>query len=188
VSIINEARASARLDSETRVIEPLPKMRAVCLREPWLYLMLDITDPDLVKNVENRARCLTRALGPILVKSSARKAKLGGVDPDLGYYTEVRKRVLGWGWFPEKQFPRFDDLQFGGIRGALNFASIIEPWATKGEAYRWKFPECFGYVVDKRTRLPFRKVKGGGQGIFYTEPTEDEAAALRAGGLLVGST
>lgn len=161
------------------------KMRCVCLREPWLFLMLDIADPELRKNVENRVRCLTRELGPILVKSSAPNKgskKFQHEDADLPYYTRVRNQVLGWGWFPEEQFPHFDDLQFGGIRGALNFSQLLEPGF--GTDLRWKFPNCFGYVVDKRLRLPFRKFKGGAQGIFYPEITDVEATALRAAGLL----
>jgi hypothetical protein len=158
-------------------------MRAVCLREPWLYLMLDLT-AEFRKDVENRERCLVRSMGPILAKSSARKGMKDGVDPDLQYFEEVRKRVLGWGWFPEELFPKFEQLQFGGIRGAFNFADILDPWDIQGQQYRWKFPECFGYVVDRYVRFPFRPLKGGGQGIFYTEPTAEEQALLRDAGLL----
>jgi hypothetical protein len=160
------------------------KMRAVCLREPWLYLMLDIEEPEFRKSIENRERCLVRSMGPILVKSSARKAKLGGVDPDLVYYDDVRKKVLGWGWFPEKLFPEFEQLQFGGIRGAFNFAELLEPHDPRGAQHRWKFPECFGYVVDRSLKLPFRPLKGGGQGIFYTEITPEEELSLRVTDLL----
>lgn len=157
------------------------RMRAVCLREPWLYLMLDLP-PEFLKDVENRGRKLTKELGPILVKSSARKGVKHGVDLDLQYYEEARKRVLGWGWFPEELFPRFEQLQFGGLRGALNFAELLPPYF--GSDKRWKFPECFGYVVDRQTRLQFRPMKGGAQGIFYPEITDGEVEALRAAGLL----
>ena len=157
------------------------KMRAVCLREPWLYLMLDLP-PELRKDVENRGRKLTKTLGPILVKSSARKPMKNGHDRDLLYYFGVYAHVESWGWFPMDQFPRFDQLQFGGIRGALNFSQLLPPGF--GADLRWKFPESFGYVVDRYVRFPFRPLKGGGQGIFYTEPTDSERALLAAAGML----
>ncbi len=161
------------------------RMRAVCLREPWLYLMLDIEDPELRKTIENRGRKLTNQLGPILVKSSAPNKgsrKYDFEDSDARYYARVRERVLGWGWFPEAQFPRFAQLQFGGIRGAFNFSQLLKP--GEGAEHRWKFPECFGYVVDRYVRFPFRPLKGGGQGIFYTETTNEEAELLSCAGLL----
>lgn len=163
------------------------KMRAVCLREPWLYLMLDVEDPKLRKGIENRGRKLTNQLGPILAKSSAvnrGSKKFDHTDSDTAYYADVRKRVLGWGWFPEKLFPDFEQLQFGGIRGAFNFADLLEPHDLRDAQHRWKFPECFGYVVDKSLKLPFRPLKGGGQGIFYTELTPEEELSLRVVGLL----
>lgn len=159
------------------------KMRCVCLREPWLYLMLEL-EPPWRKNVENRARCLVRTLGPMLVKSSARKPKVKGYDQDLAYYEATRKRVVEQMGLPASRFPDFEQLQFGGIRGAFNFADLLEPHDARDGQYSWKFPECFGYVVDRVVTLPFRKVKGGAQGIFYPEITEAEAAALRAAGLL----
>lgn len=164
------------------------KMRCVCLREPWLYLMLDIEDPELRKNVENRSRCITRQMGPILVKSSAPKPRGTNTyqyeDADLPYYKTVRDVVLGRGWLPASAFPEFEQLQFGGIRGALNFSKLLAPGSSVDSQYRWKFPEYFGYVVDKSLKLPFREMKGGAQGIFYPEITDAEAAALRAAGLL----
>jgi hypothetical protein len=146
--------------------------------------MLDIEDPVFRKNIENRRRKLTKTLGPILVKSSAPNrgsATYHHDDADLPYYRRVREIVLGWGWFPEELFPKFEQLQFGGIRGALNFAELLPPGF--GADLRWKFPDCFGYVVDRQLRLPFRPLKGGGQGIFYTTPTAEESDALRAAGL-----
>lgn len=157
-------------------------MRAVCLREPWLYLMLDLP-PELRKDVENRDRKLTNTLGPILVKSSARKGVKHGVDLDVQYYDEARATVAGWGWFPMELFPAFEQLQFGCMRGALNFAELFPPHF--GRDLRWKFPLSYGYRVDRFVRFDPRPMKGGGQGIFYTTPTEAEAAALRAGGLLL---
>jgi hypothetical protein len=160
------------------------KMRAVCLREPWLYLMLDLPS-GFRKDVENRGKKLTKTLGPILVKSSAANRgskKLNYEDSDLSYYSRVREQVLGWGWFPEELFPKFDQLQFGGIRGALNFSELLPP--AFGSDLRWKFPDSFGYVVDRYVRFPFRPLKGGGQGIFYTEPSTVEVTLLKAAGLL----
>lgn len=157
------------------------RMRAVCLREPWLYLMLDLP-PELRKDVENRGKKLTKTLGPILVKSSARKGVKHGVDLDVQYFEEARKKVLSWGWFPEELFPKFEQLQFGGLRGALNFAELLPPYF--GRDKRWKFLEEYGYVVDRYVRFPFRPLKGGGQGIFYTETTNEESELLSSAGLL----
>ena len=166
-------------------------MRAVCLREPWLFLMLDIEDPDLRKTIENRSSKITKTLGPVLVKSSAPKRVSVGSpsydNSDLPYYCRVRRQVLSWGWFPEELFPTFSQLQFGGIRGALNFADLLEPGDLRDREHRWKFPECFGYVVDRYVRFPFRPLKGGGQGIFYTEPTAEERALMLAAGLVLPS-
>lgn len=160
------------------------KMRAVCLREPWLYLMLELPAP-YRKNIENRERCLVRSMGPILVKSSARKAKLKGVDQDLDYYNATRRKVVEeMRAVPAELFPAFEQLQFGGIRGAFNFAELIEPGGARGSRYPWKFPDHFGYVVDRARLLPFRPLKGGGQGIFYTDVTNEEAEALSGAGLL----
>jgi hypothetical protein len=136
------------------------RMRALCLREPWLYLMLDLP-PEFRKDVENRGRKLTKTLGPILAKSSTvnrGSKKFDYEDSDANYYAQVRKQVLGWGWFPEELFPKFDQLQFGGIRGALNFSELLRP--GYGADHRWKFPECFGYVVDKAVKFPFPPVEG----------------------------
>lgn len=153
------------------------KMRAVCLREPWLYLMIDLPpELGLTKNIENRARKLTNQLGPILVKSSASKRD------DREYYAGVYAHVESWGWFPMAHFPRFEQLQFGGIRGALNFAELLPAGFVSNQ--RWHFHDCFGYVVDRYVRFPFRPLKGGGQGIFYTETTNEESELLSAAGLL----
>ncbi len=159
------------------------RMRAVCLREPWLYLMLDLP-AELRKDIENREKCLVRSMGPILAKSSARKGKKDGVDLDVQYFEQARERVLGWGWFPAELFPNFEQLQFGGIRGAFNFADMLDPWDIRGQRHRWKFHDCFGYVVDRYVRFPFRPLKGGGQGIFYTATTNEEAELLSSAGLL----
>lgn len=165
------------------IVKPI-RMRCVCLREPWLWLMLEL-EPPWRKNVENRSRCLVRTLGPMLVKSSARKPKVKGYDQDLAYYEATRKRVVDdMRLVPGNLFPDFDRLQFGGIRGAFNFAEMLEPHDIRDEKHPWKFSECFGYVVDRVVTLPFRKVKGGAQGIFYPEITDAEAAALRAAALL----
>jgi len=72
------------------------KMRAVCLREPWLWLMLDLP-PEFIKDCENRDRRLTKELGPILVKSSCRKGVKHGVDLDVQYYNEVPLCDGCWG-------------------------------------------------------------------------------------------
>jgi len=163
------------------------KMRAVCLREPWLYLMLELPAP-WRKNVENRARCLTRSLGPILVKSSAvnkGSKKLKYEDADLPYYERTRRRVVDeLRLVPANLFPAFEQLQFGGIRGAFNFAELLEPHDLRDGQHPWKFSECFGYAVDRAHLLPFRPLKGGGQGIFYTDITNEEAEALSSAGLL----
>ncbi len=155
------------------------KIRCLCFREPWLYLMLDLPEPHR-KNVENRVRCITRQMGPMLAKSSVRKPG----RQDQNYFCDVRERVLGAGLIPEGLFPSFEQLEFGGLRGCLNFTQLLSPGTKHG--HRWKFEHCFGYVVDRAVRLSFRPFKGGGQGIFYTDVTNEEAEALSSAGLLPG--
>lgn len=162
-------------------------MRCVCLREPWLYLMLELPAP-YRKNVENRAKCLTRALGPILVKSSAPNRgskKFDYSDSDAAYCERTRKKVVEeLRLVPAELFPAIEQLQFGGIRGAFNFNEMLTPNSLRDRQFPWKFPECFGYVVDRAHMLPFRPLKGGAQGIFYPELVDSEVMALRAAGLL----
>lgn len=162
-------------------------MRAIVLREPWLYLMLDIEDPELRKNVENRGRRFTRHLGPILVKSSVRKPPgRKGIISDEDYYESQRKRVAGWGLFPMELFPSFNALTFGTLRGALNFSQILTPNDRLDLAYRWKFPTDYGYVVDRHVRFAApRQLRDGGQGIFYVETTPSEDAQLAACGMVL---
>ena len=64
------------------------------------------------------------------------------------------------------------------MRGALHFSQLLKP--NEGQEHRWKFRDCFGYVVDRSLLFsePQPEVSAGGQGVFYTAPSPSQLAEL----------
>jgi len=92
------------------------------------------------------------------------------------------------------------DIMLGGLVGAAVIRDVLTPIAdlslvraacincelAKGacaEHSFWRMEGCYGFMLGKRIRLPFRKMNGR-QRWFHVEITQDEERLLREAGML----
>lgn len=114
-------------------------MKALSIRQPWAWLILNAG-----KDIENR-RWSTRFRGRVLVhaaKGMTRAEYENGVDPLWASGGAVI------------DLPAFEDLERGGIVGAIQIVDCVRqsdsPW-YQGE---------WGFVLQGPEILPFRPYKG----------------------------
>ena len=112
----------------------LKKLRALSLRQPWAWLVVNG-----YKDIENRSWRTTHR-GPLLIHASLTKTTL---QADLRRVKEDYGIVV-----PE-------NLEFGGVVGVVDVVDCL-----KKSGSRWHFRGSWGWVIANPRRLPFRRCKG----------------------------
>lgn len=148
-------------------------MKALSIRQPWAWL---IVRPDLVgaaraaaiasgeiKDIENRS-WPTRFRGRVLVHASKSMTR--------AEYEDALDPLWSRGG-PTIELPPFEQLQRGGIVGAVTITACIAP---ADRISKWHVDGAYGFrLVDARP-VPFVECKGALQ--FFDVPP-DVAAHLR---------
>lgn len=144
---------------------------ALSLSQPWCELVLDHG-----KDIENRVwNCHKRG---VFLIHAAKGMTSRGYDEALRFAGEA----VGVGIaLPAK-------LDRGGIIGAAEILDVIprdEPERSRHpcSGNRWLMDGCYGFVLGRRVRLPFRPYAGR-QRWFPVELTDAETNALAAAGLI----
>ncbi len=203
MSTIREAQASRRLDGETRCL-PLT-LPALSLSQPWCELVLG----EAAKDIENRTwNCHKR--GWFLIHASAGMTGRQYRDA-VSFAANATGRVIDTGagirYVPllgvrhdeELILPDPREIVRGGLLGAAEILDVVpldrmsglRVYPSKQAAFRrhhhadnpWLMDGCYGFVLGRRVRLPFRAMNGR-QRWFHVELTADEEALLRAAGLV----
>lgn len=199
MSLVREAQASMRLDGETRVLTPLV-LPALSLTQPWCEMVLD---PTIDKNIENRVwNCHKR--GTFLIHAAQRMT--GAQYRNAVHFAcQVTGRAIDTGadarYLPQHTrddvvltLPDPREVVRGGIVGAAEILDVVPLdriqvdsggfGSTHPQASNpWLMDGCYGFVLGKRVRLPFRAYPGR-QRWFNVELTAAEEATLRAAGLV----
>ncbi len=113
-------------------------MKALSIRQPWAWLIANG-----YKDIENRM-WPTRFRGPFLIHASK------GMTKDE--YEECKDFALDVD--PDIPFPKFDDLQRGGIVGQAEITDCVE-WSDSD----WFVGE-YGFRIANAKALPFRECRG----------------------------
>jgi len=121
----------------------LRKLRVLSLRQPWAWLVVNG-----YKDIENRS-WRTNHRGPLLIHASStltdfRPEKLDEIERKYGV------RVPG-------------NAETGGIVGIVDVVDCVRAHTSK-----WKFPDCWGWILKNSRRLPFHQCKGS-VGFFKLE-------------------
>jgi hypothetical protein len=129
-------------------------MKALSLRQPWLWAVLD-----LGKTIENR-RWNTHYRGPILLHAAK-----GCTVVECGEGVRQIKAMAGIDWRTDPRWPGFEKLERGGICGYAEIVNVVPPCALPGlrpetDELRWHMPEQFGFVLRNVRRLPFTPCRG----------------------------
>lgn len=117
-------------------------MKALAIRQPWAWAILHAG-----KDIENRDWSTTFR-GTVLIHASAgmtRSEYDDGMD-SIKYAVHPDSAL--------SQFPRFEDLQRGGIVGQVDIVDCI-----RDSDSNWFFGE-YGFVLRNAKPLPFRSFKG----------------------------
>jgi len=126
------------------------------------------------KDIENRQRTVLSTTGPLLIHVSARATS----ERHAAALTVARKAGV-----PEELLPTEQGRLLGGIVGCVFISQVLPKSSLFDQQYRWKFDNHIGYVLSKRTKIPFRPVSGG-QGVFHVDLTRDEEDIIRGAGIL----
>jgi hypothetical protein len=113
----------------------LAKLRVLSLRQPWAWLVVNG-----YKDIENRS-WRTNHRGPLLIHASS---TLTDFTPEKLDEIERKHGV---------RVPK--DAETGGIVGVVDVVDCVQTHLSK-----WKFPDCWGWVLKNPCRLPFRRCKG----------------------------
>lgn len=117
-------------------------MKALAIRQPWAWAILHAG-----KDIENRDWA-TKFRGRVLIHASAGMTRCEYDDAmDSIKYAVNPDSAL-------TQFPRFEDLQRGGIVGQVDIVDCI-----RDSDSNWFFGE-YGFVLRNAQPLPFRPFKG----------------------------
>lgn len=146
---------------------------ALSLTQPWCELVLDHG-----KDIENRV-WNTHKRGTFLILASAGMTGRG-YHHAHSFACEARGQYVS--------LPATADLQRGGIIAAAEIVDVVprdEPERSKHahSGNRWLMDGCFGFVLGRCVRLPFRSYSGR-QRWFNVELTAAEESRLRAAGLV----
>lgn len=132
-------------------------MKALSLRQPWLWAVLD-----LGKTIENR-KWNTHHRGPILLHAAK-----GCTVVECGEVVRQIRTMTGIDWQHEPSWRGYANLERGGICGYAEIVDVVPPttkqWplitkATTAEL-RWHMPEQYGFVLRNVRRLPFTPCRG----------------------------
>jgi hypothetical protein len=120
---------------KTRWTSELAKTRAITIRQPWAWLIVNG-----YKDIENRSWS-TRKLGPLLIHAGASRAELSEKELTL-----IKRRY-------SVRLPK--SFEHSGVIGLVDVAACKErsssPWHIRGSV---------GWVLEKPRRLPHRACKG----------------------------
>jgi ASCH domain len=125
-------KSSTPKSSVVRWSPRLEKLRALSLKQPWAWLVVNG-----YKDIENR-RWRTTHRGPLLIHASRS-------NPD--YTPDQIEKKYG------VRIP--DEVETGGIVGVVDVVNCVERHPSK-----WKFPAQKGWVLKDARRLPFRACRG----------------------------
>jgi predicted DNA-binding WGR domain protein len=135
------ARKASKEKPASRWTPPLHRLRALSLRQPWAWLVVNG-----YKDIENRSWRTTHR-GALLIHASSTTTDFTTKRLDA-----IAKRY-------GVRVP--DTVDIGGIVGVVDVVDCVLRHKSK-----WKFPGCWGWVLENRRRLPFRECKGA-VGFFY---------------------
>lgn len=113
-------------------------MKALSILQPWAWLIVHGH-----KDIENRG-WRTNVRGRILVHAGktytryAHRMYLMEILDDFGI-----------------QLPRYEEIQRGGIVGAVNIVDCVEQYLS-----RWKDDDSWGFVLANPEVLPFKPYRG----------------------------
>lgn len=110
------------------------KMRALSLRQPWTWLVVNG-----FKDIENRS-WRTDHRGPLLIHASSSKQDFN--EDELKYIRQGHGVVVP------------NELDIGGIVGIVDVIDCVEDHKSKWFSGEW------GWVLANPRRLPFRECKG----------------------------
>ena len=113
----------------------LKKLRALSLRQPWAWLVVNG-----YKDIENRSWRTTHR-GPLLIHASQSRADF---TPEKIAIIEGKHGAR----VPSK-------VEFGGIVGVVDVLDCVKKHSSK-----WKFNDSWGWVIVNPRRLPFQACKG----------------------------
>jgi hypothetical protein len=144
---------------------------AISVRPPWSHFISRLPRAH-AKTIENRPR-RWHYRGPLLIHAgkTCSRADYESAIAFCEAHTSVPRVLL----------PRFEQLDRGGIVGAVRLAGVLEPDAFT--PFDWHMPDSFGLQLEQHMPLPFRAYPGA-LGLFRVELTQSEERALTAGGLL----
>lgn len=120
-------------------------MKALSLRQPWAWLLVEG-----IKPVENR-RWNTRYRGRFYVHAAKGMSR--------GEYEDCEGFCAGL-W--SGRLPPFEELVRGGIVGSVELTDVLDKpsgIAVSG-ARRWQMPHQYGFLVREPRRIPFVECKG----------------------------
>lgn len=139
--------------------------RAISLKQPWCYLMLDLP-PEHLKTIENRIWGSTFR-GDCWVHASK------GMTKNVFY--DACEFALGAG-VPRDLLPGFDQVKRGGIVGRWTIVDamlphglvrsfdeasrkyVLNPHPRQGD--RWHMPDQHGFIIENARPVPFVKCDG----------------------------
>lgn len=126
-------------------------MKAISIRQPWAWLILNAG-----KDIENR-RWRSSLRGRVLVHAA--KGMTRNEYDEAEYESQL---AMGQQDRPLAVLPRFEDLERGGVVGAVDIVDCVDyspsPW----------FCGPHGFVLANPERIPFRPVRGA-LGFFDVE-------------------
>src|SRR2546423_13181844 len=121
--------------SPQRCRRQLKALRALSLRQPWAWLVVNG-----YKDIENRS-WRTNHRGPLLIHASSNRSLTAPQN-----LSAIAKKY-------RLRLPR--EFEFGGIVGVVNVVDCVKTHPSK-----WEFRGNWGWVLKNPRRLPFRKCKG----------------------------
>lgn len=116
--------------STARWTPALRKLKAICIRQPWAWLIVSG-----YKDIENR-KWATNVRGPILIHAGLTRPS----SDELEHFLDV---------WPEAM------LDYGGVIGVVNIADCVTKHRSK-----WFRGRGFGWVLAKPRYLSFKKCPG----------------------------
>ena len=178
------------------------QLPALSLTQPWCEMILD---PSINKNIENRVwNCHKRGIFLIHAAQGMKGEQYRGA---VEFACNVTGRAIDTGagvrYLPLAgplddvvlTLPDPREVARGGIVGAAVILDVVPPDRLESNSRTrlagahpqannpWLMDGCYGFVLGKRVRLPFRAYSGR-QRWFNVELTDDEEATLRAAGLV----
>lgn len=117
-------------------------MKAISVRQPWAWLVVQGHKP-----VENRSWA-TKYRGPLLIHASK-----GMTRDEFDSAMIFAINVCGF----RGHFPRFEELERGGIVGAVRMVDCVAPNARTS---RWHMDGQHGFLLRDAQPLPFVPMNG----------------------------